>query len=415
VLKKLLRRAESLDRHLRAPYLKEREQFLDELAKSGLAKKTLMVKAEELYWVASKLSEYKNLHLSLQQIRIAAKNCDWRERDRISGRAINRVAAYKEFVSCARQWLRYLGCLVQPSIVFQTQLDDYCRWAREERGLAETTVACRQYTLKQFLQWIARRRRSLTAVCIGDIDQYLAFSGEHGWSRRSIGTEVDTLRAFFRFAATKRWCKSTLADAIYGPRVFTLETLPAGPSWTDVERLLSGIDSDSDRGIRDRAILMLFAIYGLRADEVTRLRLEDIDWDHDVLSVQRSKRGGVQIFPLLPSVGNAIIEYLKKVRPKDSARREIFLGLRAPYGPVSGTSLYRLTSDRLNAIGVHTAHHGPHSLRHANATRLLSERLSLKEIGDHLGHRATSSTRIYAKVDLPGLREVASYDLGDLI
>lgn len=368
--------------------MEEREQFLDELAKSGFAQKTLRAKAQALYWVASKLNEYKDLHLSLKQIRVAAAmNCDWRERNRVFGHTINRVAAYKEFVSCARLWLRYLGCLVEPSIVFQTQLDDYCRWAREERGLADRTVVYRRYILNQFLQWIARRRRSLNAICIGDIDKYLTYSGEHGWSRRSIGTEIDTLRAFFRFAAQKGWCKSTLVDAIYGPRVYTLETLPAGPAWADVERLLSGIDADCDRGIRDYAILMLIAIYGLRGGEVTRLRLDDIDWDHDVLSVQRGKRGGVQTFPLQPSVGNAILEYLEKVRPKDSARREIFLGLRAPYGPVSRSSLYRLTADRLKAIGVQTAHHGPHSLRHANATRLLSEGLSLKEIGDHLGHR----------------------------
>jgi hypothetical protein len=120
VLKRLLRRAECLDRHLRAPYLEEREQFLDELARSGFTKKTLRVKAEALYWVASKLSEYKDLHLSLRQIRVAAKNCDWRERDRICGRKIYRVAAYNGFVSCARQWLRYLGCLAEPPpIVFR--------------------------------------------------------------------------------------------------------------------------------------------------------------------------------------------------------------------------------------------------------------------------------------------------------
>jgi site-specific recombinase XerD len=53
-------------------------------------------------------------------------------------------------------------------------------------------------------------------------------------------------------------------------------------------------------------------------------------------------------------------------------------------------------------------------LRHACATRLVSEGLSLKEIGDHLGHRSTAATRIYAKVDLPHLRAVAAFDLGTL-
>jgi integrase/recombinase XerD len=40
--------------------------------------------------------------------------------------------------------------------------------------------------------------------------------------------------------------------------------------------------------------------------------------------------------------------------------------------------------------------------------------LSLKEIGDHLGHRSSKATRIYAKVDLPALRQVAAFDLGEL-
>ncbi|MER9121216.1 tyrosine-type recombinase/integrase [Mesorhizobium sp. M0954] len=60
-------------------------------------------------------------------------------------------------------------------------------------------------------------------------------------------------------------------------------------------------------------------------------------------------------------------------------------------------------------------HHGPHCLRHACATRLVATGLSLKEIGDHLGHRSAYATRVYAKVDLTGLREVADFDLRGLV
>jgi len=59
-------------------------------------------------------------------------------------------------------------------------------------------------------------------------------------------------------------------------------------------------------------------------------------------------------------------------------------------------------------------HHGPHGLRHACAAHLVEAGLSLKEIGDHLGHRGTYATRTYAKVDLVGLREVAAFSLGGL-
>jgi integrase/recombinase XerD len=74
-----------------------------------------------------------------------------------------------------------------------------------------------------------------------------------------------------------------------------------------------------------------------------------------------------------------------------------------------------LTKRHMLHRGISSAHRGPHSLRHACAAHLVKEDFSLKEIGDHLGHRSSSATRIYAKVDLPGLREVATFDLGGLI
>jgi site-specific recombinase XerD len=77
--------------------------------------------------------------------------------------------------------------------------------------------------------------------------------------------------------------------------------------------------------------------------------------------------------------------------------------------------MYRIVKSRMAKLGITSLHRGPHSLRHACAGHLVAEGFSLKEIGDHLGHRSAFSTRTYAKVDLPGLREVASFDLGDLL
>ena len=81
---------------------------------------------------------------------------------------------------------------------------------------------------------------------------------------------------------------------------------------------------------------------------------------------------------------------------------------------LSISGLYKVVSRCMADIGLHTTHRGPHALRHACAIHLVSQGFSLKEIGDHLGHRSTSATRIYAKVDLPGLRLVADFDLGGL-
>jgi integrase/recombinase XerD len=78
-------------------------------------------------------------------------------------------------------------------------------------------------------------------------------------------------------------------------------------------------------------------------------------------------------------------------------------------------SIHDVANRRFVALGIKTAHRGGHALRHACAKRLLAEGLSLKEIGDHLGHRSTSATSIYAKVNLGMLRQVAAFDLGDLL
>jgi integrase/recombinase XerD len=109
----------------------------------------------------------------------------------------------------------------------------------------------------------------------------------------------------------------------------------------------------------------------------------------------------------------ALARYIDTVRPPvpDS---EVFIRLQAPWRPIKPSSLYDIANREFVALGIQTAHPGPHALRHACATRLLADGLTLKEIGDHLGHRSTSATRTYAKVDIVSLREVGDFDLGDL-
>jgi integrase len=167
-------------------------------------------------------------------------------------------------------------------------------------------------------------------------------------------------------------------------------------------------EGDQPHDIRARPILMLFAIYGLRAGEVNRLRLDDLDWEHELLSVVSSKIKRVRTYPLVRSVGDAILRYLQEVRPH-SPHRELFLSLHAPFRPVHSTP-WCLVARRLKSLGVSLPHYGPHALRHACAARLLAAGASLKEIGDQLGHVDPDTTRIYAKVDLVGLRQVADFE-----
>jgi site-specific recombinase XerD len=109
-----------------------------------------------------------------------------------------------------------------------------------------------------------------------------------------------------------------------------------------------------------------------------------------------------------------MLSYLKNVRPR-SPHREVFLSLTQPFRPLSRTGLASATRRRQKLLGLSLRKYGPHGLRHAVATHLLSSGFSLKEVGDHLGHASTESTQIYAKVNLPALREVAALDLSEVV
>lgn len=174
------------------------------------------------------------------------------------------------------------------------------------------------------------------------------------------------------------------------------------------------MDTESPSDIRDRAIVLLFAMYGLCSSEVANLRLDDISWQDSRITFTRTKQRRSEEYPLVLVVGNALIHYLQTVRQRRT-HREVFLTLKAPFKPLSIQALYSLLSRRMVRAQISTPQRGPKSLRHACATHLLMEGLSLKEIGDHLGHRKLSTTQVYAKVDLPNLRKVAQFNFGGVL
>jgi site-specific recombinase XerD len=319
------------------------------------------------------------------------------------------------FIRTAKRWLLFLGRLKKPrDPEYQHLIDDFVSYMACERGLSAMTIRSECGHVSQFLSRYCIDGQ-LATITIRQIDEAIGHKGSQDHCKRnSIGFYAASLRAFFRYAETKGWCRSGLATAIMAPTVYQDELLPTGPSWEVVQQLLASTMGNCPVDIRDRAILMLFVVYGLRSEEVQRLQLEDLDWKCELIHIVRPKSRRSQQYPLTPTVGEAILRYLKEVRSHRPSRH-VFLTLHAPYSPLSSSSLWKAVCDRLRPLEPSIRHYGPHSLRHACATHLLSLGLSMKTIGDHLGHRSPDSTRVYAKVDLAGLREVADFDLGELL
>ena len=291
-------------------------------------------------------------------------------------------------------------------------LADLLRALRDERGFATDTIVNHERTLRPFLTWCDVGARPWHAVTAEDLTTYLA--SHPRWARATVAQHVHHLRNFFRHAAAQRWCRPALALQIDAPRLYTHERLPQGPSWAQVQQLLDAHRGDTPRLLRDRAMLLLFAIYGFRSAEVRRLTLDDIDWEQEIIRPPRPKQRKVGHYPLVREVGDAILAYVTRARPR-CACRHVFVCLRPPYQPLTGGALSVLVGVAQKRLGQQLPHYGPHSLRHATATYLLAEGFSLKDIGDHLGHSSVRATEIYAKVDLTSLRVVGDVDLTALV
>ena len=220
-------------------------------------------------------------------------------------------------------------------------------------------------------------------------------------------------RNWLGYASQHHWCMPGLAETIESPRIYSMAGLPEGPSWEQVRGLIASLNKERPGHIRDRAIILLLAVSGLRIGEVCALTLDDLDWTNEKIRVRHLKNKRIQDFPLTTKVGNAILKYLRTVRPQCSSPF-VFLSLHRPHRPMMTRGASSSIAFHIRALGCQLPHCGPHSLRHACATHLLDEGLSLKEIGDHLGHRSPRSAQICAKVERKKLGRVAGVKLSSL-
>ena len=399
-------------RYRAGPYVEARERFLRQASAEGYSRSML----ERIAWVlltTAKAVQSQGGSISSTRLRsLLGRRIRLGNGRRPSQHTASLIRRFGE------DWLRSIGALrsddVQPPW-FARELGAFTEYMRVERGLSPVTIATREERMRWFFASLPSRVRSLGDVTIGQIDTYLEGEARRGWSRGSLHALGSSLRSFFRYAAQQGWCSSSVALGIDLPRLYALGDVPKAPTIDEVNKLLEASSVGNDLvTIRDHAILSLLIHYGLRRGEVERLTLDHIDWITETLHVTRPKLRRPQCYPLWAPVGEAILRYLRQARPR-CAQRAVFLTIKAPYRPLSGASISAMVAMRLTQQGVKLSRVGAHCLRHACAGQLMDAGFTLKQIADHLGHRSMNSTRIYTKIDMQGLRQVAELDLGALL
>lgn len=407
-----------LRRHCEGPLAAERAAFIEALAARGVTRETQLRECRYCLCVAREIDRRPPGRLfDRNDVRTMAE--DWAERRVAAGRAATLRWARDQFRATAFNFLRSLRRLKPTASAegvdlgeFDAAIEEFVASRRERHWQSEVTCRSGRWHIRRFLSDLKQHGVTLQDLQPDHIDGFFERAAQR-WGRASLRSSATKLRLWLRYAEQRGWCPLGLSAAIEIPRVYRHENLPLGPSWDTVGRMLAATAGNAPAAVRDRAILLLLAVYGLRSGEVRRLRLDDLDWVGNRIQFERSKSRQVESAPLHPAVGEAIIGYLTKHRPATNCRT-LFLTLRSPHRPLAGSTLYSLVARRYPAGAAPAKGRGPHGLRHACARHLLEAGHSFKEVGDHLGHRSPDSTRTYARLDLCSLRTVAWEDLGGL-
>jgi len=285
----------------------------------------------------------------------------------------------------------------------RTVLGDQIRMFREhlslERRLGDLTVSAYVRDLEQYDAFlVSRGKRGAGAVRVEDVEAYVA---ERAWAASTVARKIASLRAFHEFLRRRGHAEENPALQIRPPR--RGRPLPDVLTVPEVEALLRSPRGENPPEVRDRALLELAYATGLRASELVRLTLEEVDLEEDLVRCF-GKRSRERIVPFGGKARKALTRYLEAARPsflKNRSERAVFL-TRLGRG-FTRMGYWKLLEGYRRAAGI-TRPISPHTLRHSCATHLLEGGCDLRVVQEFLGHRSIETTRIYTHLDRNYLR-----------
>jgi len=273
----------------------------------------------------------------------------------------------------------------------------------KDRGLRPVTIKQYRCSMLLLLPKLGPNTEKYNIALI----QQVVCDATQSLSRTAAAHVTVGLRAYLRFLSLNSLCLADLDKAVPTIAQWSLSSIPKYISSNDVEAVINACDININKGLRDRAIILLLARLGLRAGDIVDMQLDDINWSKGTLTVwgkgQRESR-----LPLPQEVGDAILVYLNKVRPHIT-NTSLFLCLNAPFralgnascvSSIVGAALKRTSIKNLPSYGAHL-------LRHSVATSLLRQGVTLEAISTLLRHSTLDMTMYYAKVDVPSLLKIA--------
>lgn len=284
--------------------------------------------------------------------------------------------------------------------------------ALQLRGYAASSLRTYEGSLKVFFRFLnGRAIRDVREVDREVIRGYALWLGRERfpdsgpYAIQSRHVHLKTIRRFFEYLEQT---DAILINPCTGIRLPKLEDrLPRTIlSAEEVRRMLDGPDTGSPGGIRDRAILELFYSTGIRLEEMTRLRIHDVDFENGLVRVTKGKFARDRVVPCGDGAARCVREYMENVRatwiaaPWDGICRidhALWLSSRRPHAPLESQTIQVMVKQYARAVGIERPI-TPHVWRHTCATDMVGNGADLMQVKQLLGHRSLKTTQIYTRV-----------------
>jgi site-specific recombinase XerD len=377
--------------------------------------------AAQLELFSSKMNALGYSHVSIRmKVYLLARLGNWISRRKIlvamlNEEVINKFAISQNMSRRRGEYStlhRFLKLLQEEEIVstpvvpnkepLEQLLDIYATYLTNERGLTDVAFARYHPFIKKF---IVSRFSHIDAIRPADVVMFVATQSKT-MARKRAQLMTSSLKSFFRFLLQKGIIKIDLAAAVPSVANWNQVAVPKSLPPALIEHLIR--TCRKKRSHRDFAIILLLSRLGLRACEIVRMELDDIDWQAGEFLV-RGKGKAFERLPMPQDVGKALAHYLQFERPS-SATRKIFIRSRAPHlGLANSIAICTIVSRLMIQAKIKAPTKGisSHLFRHSLATKILKRGGSLIEISQILRHKSQTTTEIYAKVDIEGLRSLA--------
>ncbi|MFC4875074.1 tyrosine-type recombinase/integrase [Negadavirga shengliensis] len=334
-------------------------------------------------------------------------NFDYHQLDRQKRDLVNIIEALTEFQESGRV---FKGARKHKPKEFHgpwaVDIKAFIEYKKQVIGLSRKTIASYLFYLYPFCCYLNSNKISKKNIKPSGVLAYVERLNPDLAASKHVALNI--IKNFFVFLFDQQILHIDFSRIIPRNNYKHQPKLPSTFTDEEIESLLKTIDRGNPRGKRDYSILLLATRLGLRASDICELTFDNILWDRNVIILNQVKTKRKQELPLLPEVGNAIVDYLKHGRPV-TGDNHCFIHVYGPYERMHSHDIGNMVRKYMTQAKINYSNrkHGSHCLRHSLASALLKEKVPLPVISEVLGHSSMESTMDYLRIDIAALKKCA--------